>query len=874
VQILVCPIFVTIEQTCYTRYMSKKQSAVMEAATRFTPEVQDELRSIVLAMEGREVFAVGMLNSKGLVENLEILGRGTEGAVPAPFQRRSYAQVLIHNHPSGILFPSDADVVVAAEASAEGFGSYIVDNEVSHVLVVAEPIKPKLIRSLDADEIAAVLDSHGKLSHIMPEFEARLSQVEMAHDVTEIISDGGILVAEAGTGVGKSFAYLIPALAWAIGNSEPVVISTATINLQQQIYKKDFPIVSSLFKKPAKAVVVKGRGNYLCKRRLYAAIEEDALFSDSSMKLREILEWDNGGGSGDKSDLALPDDDPIWSRVCSESDYCLSLHCPYHDKCHVIHIRLEAASAQLIIANHHVLLADLEAKRIREGIINTVLPSYQALVIDEAHALEASATSLFSETFSKRSIQRLLLRLSRHKKRIQVGILASLSKLPDIPSMLIDAARLQLENTESSADAFNAVAATCFLENESSVLVKNLSGLNRTMFLSALQNLEKEIALLVTRLGEISEAIAQELEDEESVIELRITLRSLEEMAALLAQFIKPESEPGSIFWLQVDKKNPKEPIVICSATPLDVAPILSERLFEKIRSCICTSATLTINGSFQWWRSRVGLLERGISETRLLEAGQSKSNRDLKNRLSGQTLERNSIQNPRILQKNYPSPFPYSKNAMLAIDTEATPPDSPEFQAYLNTAVAKLLKASRGRALVLFTSHKALRDTYNAVSPLLEQEGVLALRQGQKDRYSLLRTFVNDISSVLFATESFWEGVDAPGETLSLVIITRLPFRVPTDPIQSSRAAAIDARGGNSFAEMSIPEAVILFKQGFGRLIRHSQDRGVVAVLDVRILKKAYGSLFISSLPRCRLAMGALDSICRDVAEFLDNER
>ncbi len=846
----------------------------MEAATRFTPEVQDELRSIVLAMEGREVFAVGMLNSKGLVENLEILGRGTEGAVPAPFQRRSYAQVLIHNHPSGILFPSDADVVVAAEASAEGFGSYIVDNEVSHVLVVAEPIKPKLIRSLDADEIAAVLDSHGKLSHIMPEFEARLSQVEMAHDVTEIISDGGILVAEAGTGVGKSFAYLIPALAWAIGNSEPVVISTATINLQQQIYKKDFPIVSSLFKKPAKAVVVKGRGNYLCKRRLYAAIEEDALFSDSSMKLREILEWDNGGGSGDKSDLALPDDDPIWSRVCSESDYCLSLHCPYHDKCHVIHIRLEAASAQLIIANHHVLLADLEAKRIREGIINTVLPSYQALVIDEAHALEASATSLFSETFSKRSIQRLLLRLSRHKKRIQVGILASLSKLPDIPSMLIDAARLQLENTESSADAFNAVAATCFLENESSVLVKNLSGLNRTMFLSALQNLEKEIALLVTRLGEISEAIAQELEDEESVIELRITLRSLEEMAALLAQFIKPESEPGSIFWLQVDKKNPKDPIVICSATPLDVAPILSERLFEKIRSCICTSATLTINGSFQWWRSRVGLLERGISETRLLEAGQSKSNRDLKNRLSGQTLERNSIQNPRILQKNYPSPFPYSKNAMLAIDTEATPPDSPEFQAYLNTAVAKLLKASRGRALVLFTSHKALRDTYNAVSPLLEQEGVLALRQGQKDRYSLLRTFVNDISSVLFATESFWEGVDAPGETLSLVIITRLPFRVPTDPIQSSRAAAIDARGGNSFAEMSIPEAVILFKQGFGRLIRHSQDRGVVAVLDVRILKKAYGSLFISSLPRCRLAMGALDSICRDVAEFLDNER
>jgi Rad3-related DNA helicases len=209
----------------------------------------------------------------------------------------------------------------------------------------------------------------------------------------------------------------------------------------------------------------------------------------------------------------------------------------------------------------------------------------------------------------------------------------------------------------------------------------------------------------------------------------------------------------------------------------------------------------------------------------------------------------------------------------MLAIDTGAPLPDAARFQSYLNEAVAKLLHASRGRALVLFTSHKVLRDTYDTVAPLLEKEGILALRQGQKDRYSLLHTFVHDISSVLFATESFWEGVDAPGETLSLVIITKLPFRVPTDPIQSSRAAAIDARGGNSFAEMSIPEAVILFKQGFGRLIRHSNDSGVVTVLDVRIAKKSYGSLFVSSLPKCRLETGNLHQICGAVAEFLEND-
>jgi len=839
--------------------MGKKHTAVIGAETRFSSESRGKLREAILGMEGREVFAIGALDASGLVQNLEVVARGTEAAVAAPFRYRERAQVLIHNHPSGTLFPSDADIAVAAEAGAEGIGSYIVDNEVSQVMVVAEPARPKIIRPLNADEIAAVLDAGGKLSRVMPEFEPRLSQVEMAHDVAEILSEGGILVAEAGTGVGKSFAYLIPALAWAIGNGERVVISTATINLQQQIFKKDFPIVSSLFKKPAKATVVKGRGNYLCKRRLYEAIEEDALFSDSSIKLRQILEWDNNGGSGDKADLGLADDDPIWNRVCSESDYCLSSRCPYHDRCHIMRVRLEAASAQLIIANHHVLLADLEAKRTREGASNTVLPSYQALVLDEAHALEGSATGLFSETFSKRSVQRLLTRLFRRKKRMQVGILPSLYKLPDIPSELVDAARAQTEKMSAAIDAFNAAAVVSFAEKEAGLLVRNLNGLNRTTFFSALQNLERDIALLVTRLGEIIEALPPEFEDEESVIDLKLTIRSVQEIAALVPRFKNPEAEAATIFWIQADHKNPRETIALCTATPLEVAPLLAERLFSKVRSCICTSATLTINGSFLWWRSRTGLPGKRTEGTYLSDTASE---------------ELSLLQNTHIVEKSYPSPFPYSRHAMLAIDGKAPLPDAAHFQTYLNDAVAKLLHASRGRALVLFTSHKALRDTYDAVAPTLEKEGILALRQGQKDRYSLLHTFIHDISSVLFATESFWEGVDAPGETLSLVVITKLPFRVPTDPIQSSRAAAIDARGGNSFVEMSIPEAVILFKQGFGRLIRHSNDRGAVAVLDVRIVKKTYGNLFVASLPKCRLETGPLDQICDSVAEFLDNER
>jgi ATP-dependent DNA helicase DinG len=842
--------------------MGKKQTAIVDAVQRFTAQAQQELKNAISDMEGREVFAIGALDSRGLIKKLEILARGSEGAVPAPFRDRDSAQVLIHNHPSGELFPSDADVLVAAEAAADGLGSYIVDNAVAKVLVVAEPVRAKLIRPLNPDEIAAVLDDGGKLSLKMPEFEPRTSQVDMARDVAALISDGGILIAEAGTGVGKSFAYLIPSLAWAIGNNERVVVSTATINLQQQIFKKDFPVVSSLFKKPAKAAVVKGRGNYLCKRRLYEAIEEDALFSDTSIKLRQILEWDNNGGSGDKSDLSLPDDDPIWNRVCSESDYCLSSRCPYHEKCHVVRVRLEAASAQLIIVNHHVLLADLEAKRTREGVLNTILPSYKALVLDEAHAIESSATSLFSESFSKRSIQRLLGRLVRKKKRIQTGILPSLRRLPDIPAALLDAASKQADAAAAAADAFNASALASYSEKESSLLIKNLESFSRSTFLSALQSLERDLAMLVTRLGEILEAMPPEFDDEESVVELKLTSRSIEEAAALVPRFKNPDAEPQTIFWMQIDRKNPREAVVICTATPLEVAPLLAERLFSKVRTCICTSATLTINNSFDWWRNRVGLPMKKDGET-------SKAMSTM--RATAGTTE-GAIDAP-IRNRQYPSPFPYRRNALLAIDTSAPPPDGTQFQAYLNTAVARLLHASRGRALVLFTSHRALRDTYDYVAPLLEKEGILALRQGQKDRYSLLHTFINDISSVLFATESFWEGVDAPGETLSLVIITKLPFRVPTDPIQASRAAAIDARGGNSFAEMSIPEAVILFKQGFGRLIRHSNDRGIVAVLDVRIAKKAYGNLFISSLPECKLETGPLDQLCTSVAKFLDLE-
>ncbi|MCX8013830.1 MAG: ATP-dependent DNA helicase, partial [Rectinema sp.] len=676
---------------------------------------------------------------KGIVTHVDIIARGSEGAVPAPFHHSQNAQVLIHNHPSGSLFPSDADVAVAAEAGSQGMGSYIVDNEVEKLFVVMEPVAKKHLRPLDADEIAGVLDAGGKLSEKMPSFEPRPSQVDMARDVARTISEGGVLIAEAGTGVGKSFAYLVPAMAWAAGNGERVVISTATITLQEQIHKKDFPVISALFRKPVKAVIVKGRGNYLCKRRLYEAIEEDALFSDTSVKLRQILEWDNHGGGGDRSELSIGDDDPIWNRICSESDFCLLSRCPQRERCHVMRVRMEAASAQIIIVNHHVLLADLEAKRKRGGILNTILPPYQALVIDEAHALESSATSLFSESFSIRSFQKIAGRLIRRKKRTKAGILPSVGTLPGVSPAMVEDAIKGIDKLIAGAERVNQAALDSFKDTDGSILIRNLDAGKRTILNAALGTLEKESTRLVTHLGTLYESLEPELMEDERAAELALTIRTLEELAALVPRFRTPKEEKETIFWLEVSRHSQKEPIVTCIATPLEVAPLLAERLFSPVRACVCTSATLTINGSFDWWKKRVGL-------------GAESSHRSLRDDESA-----SGVAVPSVRCRGYPSPFPYRHNAMLAIDTTAPLPDSPQFQEYLNQAVVRLIEASRGRALVLFTSYRVLHATFDYVAPILEQKGILAMRQGQKDRFSLLNAFVNDISSVLFATESFW---------------------------------------------------------------------------------------------------------------------
>jgi len=861
---------------------------------RITEEAAEKLRAAIGEAGGNEVFAVGKLNEEGLIGELAVVARGDRSSVPAlePYIERG--DVILHNHPSGHLSPSEADVNVAAAAGSNGVGSYIVDNEVERVYVIAEPARRKAIVELDEDEIAGVLEPGGKLSTIIPNYEPRESQARLARDIVRAYNEGKVLAAEAGTGVGKSFAYLIPSFAWAIRNEERVVISTATINLQKQLIDKDIPVVESLFRKKTKAVLVKGRGNYLCWRRLAEALDEEGLLATPDSPVRKIADWAETTKTGDRSDLSFWPEESVWSRVDSEGDSCLGLRCPYREKCFVLRVKREAADAQVVIANHHILFSDLEARMNGAGYESTaVLPPFRILVMDEAHSIEASATSLFSESLNRFSVYKHLSRITRRRGGRDYGILGKLRALKDFPVEKLDKLVPAVQAARDAMGALDASAALLFQGRERTFrLVAQPRGSSQAggagrqnagptesqgredgrgsggfaaalglrgqggaagpealpgpggadiarLLMRPMAELQRSLLAVVEVLRSALEELPDSLSEERSIFEAKVFMRGITEEASLCGSFKEYEENPDKVFWLEKNKTSQGEIFVEYTATPLDIAAIMDEAVFSKFRSVICTSATLSVGETFDFWKSRVGLYH----------------NKEIA-----------------VETASYPSPFPFRTNALLAIDTGAPPPESPAFKEYVNGAVVELLRASRGRALVLFTAYDMLKGAYDASLGPMGEMGIACLRQGGDERGKLLERFKTDISSVLFATDSFWEGIDAPGETLSLVIICKLPFRVPTDPVQLARGEAVERRGGSSFMEISLPEAVIRLKQGFGRLIRHSQDRGVVVILDSRMVTKRYGNLFVQSLPPCRLLTAELPEISKQVTKFLDD--
>lgn len=817
----------------------------MEINRRFSDNARTEMRAQIKNASGNEVFFSGLINESGVVVSVSVGARGSLNSVPVNLSQKRNCSVLIHNHPSGNLQPSDADLMVASDCSENAQGFYIINNEVSEVYVVMEPVLPRVVKKLDSEKVAFYLSKNGPLAKKSADYEERPVQLELVKKIVSALNGNKIGIFEAGTGVGKSFSYLIPSMLWAVENKERVVVSTGTINLQQQLVEKDIPAAEKIVGKKIKAVLVKGRQNYLCLRRLDETGKERDLFNEEQEIFDKIFEWSKNTPTGSRSDLSFMPSENIWQKVNSEADACMGMKCPFREKCFVMKVRKEAADANILVVNHHILFADIESRLEGAGFEDTaVLPPYKRIVFDEAHGIEDAATSFFSNQINRFKIQKQLNLLYRTRRGTAAGFLFTLLSL----SFSEENADSLIEGVNQIKVALNGLenAALALLEHEYTLrLFKN----TQTQFVNVLHSmsvLQKHIADFTGNVRKLFDCIPEEAKDSPVLYETKSVLRRLEDSAVVLGSFLSWSEHPDFVYWIQKSKlssavsKNVENPYYVqFIQTPLDISQTMNKGVFEPMDSVICTSATLSIGKSFNYWKKHAGVF---------------------------------FAEEERILEGEFPSPFPYKTNVLFAVARDAPFPENAfEYQRYIEDSIVRLIRAAGGKTLVLFTSYESLKHACDIARNALRLSGIKILRQGDDDRFRLLKIFREDKTSVLFATDSFWEGVDVPGDSLSQVIIAKLPFGVPNNPVFAAKSEMIQQRGGSSFMELSVPDAVIKFRQGFGRLMRRNSDKGAIVVLDKRIVEKQYGRIFTSSVPETKKMYDTVENIAQAVAALID---
>lgn len=815
----------------------------MDIHKRFAQSIITAMQRDVKEAHGNEVFWAGKINEAGIVISVTVGSRGNEDSVIVNQNEAREGHVLIHNHPSGVLEPSDADQNVAANATDSSLGFYIVNNDISDVYVVVEPIKSKVLKKLDIEKTAFYLSKEGPLSKISQYYEERPTQIELLKKITNTFNEGKIGVFEAGTGVGKSYAYLIPSMLWSLENKERVIVSTGTINLQQQLVEKDIPTSQKIIGKTVKSVLLKGRQNYVCLRRLCEVSNDRDLFSDETEMFDKIADWAKTSGTGSKSDLTFVPPDSIWTRINSESDACMGSRCQYREQCFVMKVRKEAADANIIVVNHHLLFADIESRMNGVGYDDTaVLPPYHRIVFDEAHEIEDSATSFFSETLTRFKVMKQVNLLYRQRHGSMTGLLTQISAVSHADDVT-DKAAASIEAIKDSLLSLDEVGQKVMEENYSNNRLYEKTAESFTPILKEMDKLRSSLSVFTGLVRESLEGISEDDKDLPSVWEAKIILRRLDDTIILCKNFMEWNEKEDTVFWIQSQKMMPKNAsdnivnFIQFNQTPLNVAPLMNMGVFEPMSSVVCTSATLRTGTNFKFWAKRTGV---------------------------------NFVDKARLDGAVFDSPFPYKTNMIFAVTSDAPNPTTQEFQPWIEDAIPRLLVAANGRTLVLFTSYDSLKNAYRSANAYLKNSPITILKQGDDDRFRLLEHFKDDKTSVLFATVSFWEGVDVPGESLSQVIIVKLPFAVPNDPVFAARSEAIEKKGGSSFFELSVPHAVIKFRQGFGRLIRRNDDKGVVVVLDKRIVQQSYGKQFTDSVPMTRRMFNPLLSIVAAVEKFL----
>ena len=817
---------------------------------------------------GREVCFVCTLDDEGVVQTARVVARGNvESVLALPgFARRG--EMLVHNHPSGLLEPSNADYDVAVRMHDDGIGFGIVDNDARALYVVVEVPRADSLQRLDPARMDDDLGPHGPIARQHTRYEDRASQRAMAATIAHVYNEGGVGLLEAGTGVGKSLGYLVPALRWAAANHERTVVSTNTINLQEQLVGKDLPFLAkALDDQKVRFALLKGWRNYLCKTRLEQARGGAAHLFEAGMadELSSIAAWAERTSDGSLADLPTPPRPEVWDEVSAEGDICTRMKCMHFDSCFVFKARRAAAEADVIVVNHHLLLADVAVRRAAQNWDDAaVLPAYGRLVIDEGHHLEDAAAAHLGSTVTRRGLQRLVSRLDRRGKGLLPALVMRLSANRDLLSTAsLDLVQARLEPAVRGLadksgllfdllDTFINEAGQPVVRLERSFATHQIwkAGLGVALedTLGEIEMLREGLALVRERIEgntKLDEALAPLLN------ELRAVTRRLQTAGDGLRRGLAPPEDDNSVRWIEV---RGRERIVAVSSVPLDLAPILREDLFERLDSTIVTSATLTESNGAAYAHPQAAA-----------DAATSRPFAFLAARLG--------LDDPELRPTTavFPSPFAYESQAMLAIPSDIPAPnvDVAAHRAAVTRIVLDVAEASDGGLFVLFTSHREVRQLAAELRARGVERRWPLLVHGDESRDALLSRFRDAGQAILLGTASFWEGVDVPGDALRGLVIAKLPFRVPTEPVTAAQCEAIEARGGDAFVEYMLPHASLRLKQGFGRLIRTSTDRGVVVIADPRIVTKRYGKGLLEALPPARRAIGRWELLRDRVAEF-----
>jgi len=644
--------------------------------------------------------------------------------------------------------------------------------------------------------------TNGLIAKHHKDYEHRVGQIKMAEAVLRAFEEKKHLIVEAGTGTGKTLAYLVPAIAYSLAKNKRVIISTGTKNLQEQLMEKDIPFLQKVMPKRFTAAYMKGRSNYACLYRIKKAESQPILEGLDEMDyFDEVRHWSRESETGDRRELVnLPENLSFWSRINAKSETCLGQKCPDFEPCFITRMRARAEEADIVIVNHHLFFADLN---IRGNEYGRVLPDYGAVIFDEAHLIEDIAADYFGFQISSFQIEEL----ARDTDSLPITDAIASRDLTKIAAKIVGLADqfwtrfVQVRNQ----DGRFPLAANAFAQKSAKGDIQPTAlGEAYFAFDSALERLEMAV-----------DVFAEKLTEAESLLRrVRQTRFDLD--------FICTQTEKNYVYWLEKRGKG-----MFLRASPIDVSALLQEKLFDKMETVVMTSATLSTNGKFDFIKDRLGL-DAKTTDTLLA-----------------------------------PSAFDYQKQAIIYLPKAMPDPHAPEFSQMAASEIIKILQVTNGRAFVLATSNYSMNALYELVSTRVNFPCFI---QGSMSKAGLLDKFRQTPNAVLFATSSFWQGVDVRGEQLSCVIIDKLPFAVPSDPIVAARTRFIDENGGKSFFDYSVPNAVIALKQGIGRLIRSKTDKGVIALLDPRLRTKSYGRDFLNSLPKTRIT-----SELKDVAQIFN---